>query len=394
MTVVIVGASLAGLRTAEALRTRGYDEAIVLVGEEPTLPYDRPPLSKAHLDANLPAEPVLLRQEGGYAELELDLRLGVRATSVDLEGRSLHTDQPDTIPFDYLVVATGGSPRRWHPTEALDGFHVMRTLADADRLRHELDRSPIVAVMGGGFIGAEVACAARKRGLDVTMIEALQAPLSRALGTPVGTLLAEAHHAHGVTVRCGVTVTEARGADRVEELTLSDGTTVKADVVVVGLGVDPATAWLEHSGLDITNGVLCDAQLRAVGTNCVFAAGDVARWPNEAFGETMRIEHWSNATEHADIVASAIVGAPKPSDSVPYVWSDQYEDRIQIVGRPRADDDLTLLRNTDTGKHVAAFERHGYLVGLMAVNSPRHIIKARRAIASQKVPTKEFLDSL
>lgn len=393
MTVVVVGASLAGLRTVEALRKRGYEDDIVLVGDEPTLPYDRPPLSKEHLDENEPNNPVLLRKESAYAELGVDLRLGVRATGVELDAALLHTDQDESIRFDHLVIATGGSPRRWTAAGDLTGFHVLRTLADANTLRDQLDRAPRVAVLGGGFIGAEVACAARKRGLDVTIIEALQAPLSRALGPQVGRLLTRNHYAHGVAVHCGVTVTTALGADRVEQLTLSDETVIEADLVVVGLGVEPATSWLEGSGIDISNGVLCDSDLRVTGTTNVYAAGDVARWPNKAFDETMRVEHWSNATEHAEVVAASILGSSKPSASVPYVWSDQYGDRIQIVGRPRSDDDLTLLDETD-GRHLAAFERDGRLVGVMAVNSPRRIIKARRAILSRQVSAKDYLASL
>jgi NADPH-dependent 2,4-dienoyl-CoA reductase/sulfur reductase-like enzyme len=391
MTVVIVGASLAGLRTAEALRMRGYEGNIVLVGGEPELPYDRPPLSKEHLAAGPAPEPVLLRKQEDYAVLGLELRLGVHATRLDLEAREVHTDEPDRIPFDHLVVATGGMPRRAPQAEGLGGFHVVRTVADADALRRDLDRGARVVVLGGGFIGAEVAGAARTRGLEVTMVEALAAPLSRALGVEVGGLLARAHCDNGVSVRCGVTVTEARGTDRVESVVLSDGTIIPADVVVVGLGVEPATGWLVGSGLDIDNGVLCDAHLRAVGHEAVFAVGDVARWPNPALGETVRVEHWTNANEHADVVASAITGAPRPAASVPYVWSDQYGRRIQIIGRPRGTDEVTLVEDGDAGKHVAAYERDGRLVGLMAVNSARVIAKGRRAVAAGEVSATEFL---
>lgn len=391
MTTVIVGASLAGLRTAESLRKHGHDETIVLIGDEEHLPYDRPPLSKEHLDAAQAAEPVMLRKAEDYDALELDLRLGVRATGADLDARVVSTTGGE-VPFDQLVVATGGTPRRAPQAGTLDGFHVVRTLADADALRADLDREPRVVVLGGGFIGAEVACAARKRGLHVTMVEALEAPLSRALGVRVGNLLTQPHADHGVTVRCGVTVTEARGAGRVEEVTLSDGTVVPADVVVVGLGVTPATGWLEDSGLDVSDGVLCDAGLRAVGTRAtVYAVGDVARWPNEKFGETMRVEHWSNANEHAEVVASAITGNPRAATSVPYVWSDQYGSRIQIVGRPGASDEVTLRLDDDGCRHVAAFERAGRLVGLMAVDSPRTIIKARKAIGGGTMSAAEFL---
>lgn len=393
MSVVIVGASLSGLRTAEALRMRGHQEGITLIGAEAELPYDRPPLSKEHLAPGPPPEPVLLRKEAAYAELDLDLRLGVRATGADLAARRVRTDDGEEVPFDHLVVATGGHARRARIADGLAGFHVVRTRADADALRADLDANPRVVVLGGGFIGAEVAASARARGLDVTMVEALPAPLSRALGDRVGDLLARAHRENGVDVRCGVTVEQARGGDRVEQVVLSDGTVLAADVVVMGLGVTPAVEWLAGSGLDLTDGVLCDARLRAVGHEAVFAVGDVARWPNATTGATARVEHWTSANEHADAVASTLTGTPREAASVPYVWSDQYGRRIQIVGRPRPDDAVTVVEDPE-GRHLAAYERNGRLVAVMGVGSARAIARARRAVASGTVPAAEFLASL
>jgi NADPH-dependent 2,4-dienoyl-CoA reductase/sulfur reductase-like enzyme len=382
MGVVIVGASLAGLRTAEALRARGYNEPITLVGAESQLPYDRPPLSKEYLSSEKSASVPLLRAAEAFDELDLDLRVGTRATGLDPERHLISLSDGERLSYHTLVIATGADARTLPLAAGLEGFRTLRTLADADLLRADLDRCPRVVVLGGGFIGAEVAAAARKRGLDVELIELLPAPMSGALGTEVGQLLGQLHDDNGVRLRCGVTVTRAMGGKRVEMLELSDGTRIDADVVVMGLGVIPATDWLQDSGLDITNGVACDDTLRAIGCPDIYAAGDVARWTHPVFQETLRVEHWTNANEHADIVASSIMGDPKVASGVPYVWSDQYDRKIQIVGRPAPSDDLTLLEDRSEGRHVAVYERAGRVVGMLAISSPRSMLKGRRAIAA------------
>jgi len=238
-----------------------------------------------------------------------------------------------------------------------------------------------VLVLGGGFIGAEVAAAARKRGLDVELVELLPAPMSRALGSKVGQLLARMHCDNGVRLRCGVTAQRFWGDRRVEAVELSDGTRVDADVVVLGLGVSPATGWLQGSGLDVDDGVSCDENLRVVGWPDVYAVGDVARWTHPIFGESMRVEHWTNANEHAGIVASAICGQPRIADAVPYVWSDQYGRKIQIVGRPAARDDVTVIEDPSEGRHAAVYERAGRVVGMLTIDSPRMMLKGRRAVS-------------
>jgi 3-phenylpropionate/trans-cinnamate dioxygenase ferredoxin reductase subunit len=253
-------------------------------------------------------------------------------------------------------------------------------------------------VLGGGFIGAEVAAAARKRGLDVTMIEMLPAPMSRSLGPTVGTLLARLHEDHGVRVRLGTTVAAVRrdGGGRVAQLELVNGSVVPADVVIEGLGATPATGWLAGSGLDLADGVGCDADLRVLGPAGVFAAaglfaaGDVARRPHDLLGEAVRIEHWTNVGEHAEIVAAAMMGAPRPRATPPYVWSDQYGHRIQVVGRPRPDDAVTVIEDSGKGGHVAVYERDGIVSGVFTIDSPRVMLMGRRAI-SGRLSSREFL---
>ncbi|MDQ2811946.1 MAG: NAD(P)/FAD-dependent oxidoreductase [Actinomycetota bacterium] len=391
--VVVVGASLAGLRTAEILRRRGYQRRITLIGAERHLPYDRPPLSKDFLADGGPGAVTYLSERDAFSELDIDLRLGVTATGLDVEGHRVLTGTAGDLRYEQLVIATGASPRPAPCQGELAGFQALRTLEDAQALRTGLDQARHVVILGGGFIGAEVAVAARLRSLPVTLVEILPAPMSRALGTQVGNLLARMHADHGVDVRCGVTVDAAFGSGRVETVELSDGTRLPADLVVVGLGVTPSTGWLSGSGLDITDGIACDENLRALGQRDIYAAGDVARWPHPLSGQAMRVEHWTNAIGHAEVVASQIVGPGHVADAVPYVWSDQYQRRIQIVGWPGRADGVTVIEDASDGRHVAVYERDGRTVGMLTVDSPRAMIKGRRAISAAR-PAAELIAAL
>lgn len=393
MGVVIVGASLAGLRTAEALRARNYSEPVTLVGAELGLPYDRPPLSKEYLSEDHSGGVPLLRVAEAFCELDVELRAGTRATGLDPGRRRVSLSDGDEVAYDHLVIATGADARTLPLGDGLDGFHTLRTLVDADLLRAAFDCRPHVLVLGGGFIGAEVAAAARKRDLEVDLVELLPAPMSGALGPKVGALLGELHRDNGVRLRCGVTATRALGDRRVEKVELSDGTVLDADLVVMGVGVIPATEWLRDSGLHLDNGVNCDTNLQATGWPDIYAVGDVARWTHPIFNESLRVEHWTNANEHADIVASAIVGDPQVAGAVPYVWSDQYGHKIQIVGRPAAGDQITLIEDPSEGRHVAIYERSGRVVGMLSVDSPRKMLRGRKAIAAG-TPAAELMDNL
>lgn len=385
-TIVIVGASLAGLRAAETLRREGYDERVVLVGAETHLPYDRPPLSKELLAGEWEAEHVALRKQP-YDELDLDMRLGRRATGLDVSARAVVLDGGETIAFDGLVVATGSRPRTIPGTPELDGIFVLRTLDDCLAIRSRLDAAPRVVVIGAGFIGSEVAATCRGRGLDVTVLEMLPTPLARAVGPVVGDACGRLHREHGVDLRCGVTVAGFEGHERVARVWLADGTALDADLVVVGVGVAPETDWLEGSGLTLDDGVVCDATcLAAPG---VVAAGDVARWPNPLFdGESMRVEHWTNATEQGVAAARRLLvanaGAAEVFAPVPFVWSDQYDVKIQVVGSIRGDDEVAVVDGSlDEDKFVAVFGRGGRLVGALGFSRPRVVMQYRRLIAER-----------
>jgi NADPH-dependent 2,4-dienoyl-CoA reductase/sulfur reductase-like enzyme len=378
--VVVVGASLAGLRALQALRRAGFDGCLVGVGEEPHPPYDRPPLSKEVLSGKWDAgRTALLRPEDDEG-LEVDWRLGERAVALDLPARRVRLASGADLPFDGLVIATGAAPRRIPGTPALAGIHVLRSLDDCLALRAELDHSPKVAVIGAGFIGAEVAATCRGRGLDVTVIEALPVPLEHALGVRMGRLLAELHRDHGVDLRCGVGVKGFAGSRRVERVDLADGSRVDADVVVMGIGVVPATGWLEGSGLALQDGVLCDARCAARAPGVV-AAGDVARWHHPGFGETVRLEHWTNATEQAEAAAATLLageGDSAPYAPLPFFWSDQYYRKIQFGGRASPDDETAVVDGSlEERRFVMLYGREGRLRGVLGFNRPRLVMKYR-----------------
>jgi 3-phenylpropionate/trans-cinnamate dioxygenase ferredoxin reductase component len=385
-TIVIVGASLAGLRAAETLRREGYDDRVVLVGAEQHLPYDRPPLSKELLAGEWEPDQIALRKQP-YDDLGLDLKLGRRATGLDVSGRVVELDGGERLPFDGIVVATGARPRTLPGTPALDGIFVLRTLDDCLTIRSRLEARPRVVVIGAGFIGSEVAATCRGRGLDVTVLEMLPTPLARAVGPIVGDACGRLHRDHGVDLRCGVTVAEFEGGDRVERVVLADGSAIDADLVIVGVGVTPETAWLEGSGLALDDGVVCDATCFAAPG--VVAAGDVARWPNPLFdGESMRVEHWTNATEQGVAAARRLL-VDDPADAeafepVPFVWSDQYDIKIQVVGSIRGDDEVAVADGSfDEDRFVALFGRAGRLVGALGFSRPRVVMQYRRMIAER-----------
>jgi len=382
-TVVVVGAALAGLRAAQALRRSGFDGRLVVIGEEAEPPYDRPPLSKEVLAGKWdPERTRLLRPED--QGLAIEWRLGHAAAGLDLAGRRVRLAGGESVGFDGLVIATGAFARPLPNTPPLAGIHLLRTLADCMALRAALDRSPRVAVIGAGFIGMEVAATCRGRGLAVTVIEALAAPLERGLGARLGAYVGEIHRDQGVELRLSAKVTGFQGANRVEAVALADGTRVAADVVLVGIGAAPATAWLEGSGVELANGVACDASCRVLRAPFAVAAGDVARWPNPRFGETMRIEHWTNATEQADhavqtLLAGAAGGAPFAP--VPFVWSDQYDRKIQVAGRIEDADETRIVDGSLAERRfVMLFGRGGRLRGVLGIDRPRLVMKYRALI--------------
>ncbi len=381
--VVVVGASLAGLRAVEVLRLDGYAGRLTLVGAESHEPYDRPPLSKDYLGGVADITSLALRKQG-YDDLDVTLRLGAAAHSLDMGARTVGVGG-DTIGFDGMVIATGAHPRRLPDQPELEGVHTLRTVEDSDAIAQRIDAGARVCVVGAGFIGAEVAATARSRGRDVTVLEALPQPMVRGVGPVIGSVLASLHRTHGVDLRLGVGVDAIEGAGRVERVRLADGATVECDTVLVAIGAVPTTDWLVGSGLKVDNGVRCDAALRCAPG--IVAAGDLCRWPNAAFDdEVMRIEHWTNAAEQGAHAARSLLAgaAAEPFVTVPFVWSDQYDVKIQSAGRFGGEDRMEVVHGAvDQYRFTAIFERNGRISGVLGFNMARRVIQYRRMIAER-----------
>ncbi len=391
--VVVIGASLAGLRACESMRQEGFEGRITLVGGERELPYDRPPLSKKVLTGEWEPDRIRLRKPDEFASLGLDLRLGVRATSLHPDVQRLTLADGSELSYDGLVIATGASPRRLPGQPVLDGVVELRTMADSLALRDRIaDGTARVVVIGAGFIGLEVAASARQKGCSVTVLEGASAPLVRGLGTEMGVAAASVQSRHGVDLRCGVQVVGIEGdGTRVTGVRLGSDEVVPCDVVVVGVGVAPATDWLADSGLSLRDGVVCDATL-FTGMPGVYAAGDCARWPNGVFAghddAEMRVEHWTNAAEQGamagrNLVATARGEEATPYEAVPFFWSDQFESRIQFVGRVHGGDDVQVVAGALDGPFVALYGWEGRLRGVLGVSMPRLVMPFRALVAAK-----------
>ncbi|MDV7243487.1 MULTISPECIES: FAD/NAD(P)-binding oxidoreductase [Rhodococcus] len=386
-TTVIVGASVAGIRAAAALRHNDPHHRIILVDGENEEPYDKPPLSKAVLsNTDLPSPH--LTDHFGHG---IDYRKGTPAVAVDTAASTLSLGDGSVIRYDNAILATGSAPRHLPALEGIPCVHYLRTFADATALRNDLRRRPRVIVVGGGFIGSEVASSARELGLDVTIIEAGARMAARVLPEPVSHALAALHALHGVTVRCRTVVHGASyDADRrAVELNLDDGDTVVGDVVVVGIGTTPCTDWAADSSLPIRDGFVCGPDLRVKGTSNLYAIGDVARWFNPRYGDEMRVEHWTNAREHAAVAAHNIVHphAPRHASTVPFVWSDQHGTRIQHIGDP----DLTAVDidavELSHSTRVFTYSRGGITVGATGFNAQGALAKIRKQLVDQRAPS-------
>jgi NADPH-dependent 2,4-dienoyl-CoA reductase/sulfur reductase-like enzyme len=386
--IVIVGGSLAGLRAAETLRQRDFDGEVVIVGAEPHPPYDRPPLSKKLLAGEWEHDRIHLRPPDTIADLDVEWRFSTIATGLGLDERLLSLSDGSELGFDGLIIATGARPRRLPGQERAADIYELRTLDDALALRAGLlDGGRRLVVIGAGFIGLEAALTAHGLGNSVTVLEGASAPLVRGIGAEMGAIIGALHNETGVEIRCDVVVDGlADGAVR-----LGSGETVPADMILVGIGVEPATGWLTDSGLAIRDGVVCDETLLATAEDgraqpAIYAAGDVARWHNTLFDEEMRVEHWTNAAEQGAQAAENLLAVDRgdeaaPYAPVPFVWSDQGSLRLQLLGRPHADDEVEIAAGSPSeGKFLALYHRDGRLRGALGVNAPRWVMPMRKAL--------------
>ncbi|RAV15423.1 NAD(P)/FAD-dependent oxidoreductase [Mycobacterium colombiense] len=383
--VVVIGAGVAGTRAAETLRQEGYDGSLTIVGSERQAPYHRPPLSKKLLTGEVHRAGVDLAPQFDF---EARVLRGASALKLDMTARVVHVrdeNQDLAVRFDGLVIASGAVPRQW-PGPVPDGVFVLRTVEDCLAIRQTLGARPRVVVVGGGFIGAEVAASCRSIGLDVALIEKTAGPLLAALGQELAPRWADLHRQHGVDVRVGVGVDAFVGDGRVEAVRLTDGSLLPADLVVVGLGVTPATDWLSDSGLRVDDGVVCDATGTAEGGTDVVAAGDVARWWHPLYERHLRIEHWDHAGRQGAAAARTLLGGrdrAESYDEVPYFWSDQYDVKVQMIGVPTDYDALEFVEgDPDSWEFVAAYGRNGHTIAVLGTTTDR-VYAYRDAIAKR-----------
>ncbi|WP_433257000.1 NAD(P)/FAD-dependent oxidoreductase [Streptosporangium sp. CA-135522] len=380
-SIAVVGASLAGLSAARALRGQGFDGRLTLIGTERHRPYDRPPLSKDFLAGRMSEADLALETDD--EDLGAAWRLGVTATGLDPRDRGVLLGDGTTVRADGIVIATGATARRLPGSDGLDGVHTLRSLDDARALRADLVPGRSLVVIGAGFIGAEVASTARELGLDVTVVETAPAPFAGSLGAEMGAVVASLHGDHGVRLICGVGVRALTGTGRVNGVLLDDDRVLPADVVLVGIGARPNVEWLGGSGLQLANGVLCDAG-GATGVPGVVAVGDCAAWFDPAVGQHHRVEHWTGALQRPAAAAVTLLSGgmtvPEPPRP-PYFWSDQYGTKIQFVGHARPGDTITVEEGDVADRSfLAVYRRDDRPVAVLSMNQVRLFTRWRRQI--------------
>ena len=384
---VIVGGSVGGIRAAQALRSQGYVGEIVVIDAEPNVPYDKPPLSKGFLNGTIDFDRIQLISEKELSDSEIGLVLGQRAAAVDVSEKVVRLDGGHGVGYDDLVIATGVRARP-SPWNASEGVHLLRTLDDAQSLKRDLLESGSVVVVGGGFIGAEVAATASRLGLSVSIVDPLAVPIGRILGDGVGERFIGLHHANGVATYFGTGVESISGFRGNLVVGLTNGIHLSGDIVVVGIGAVPNVEWLASSGLVLDNGVVCDEFLRAVGQANIYGIGDVARWHHPGLRRLVRVEHWTNAIEQATCVAANIVNPSNPVSysPVPYVWSDQYDWKIQIAGETVDASSYSLVEDPANPNRFAAVyvDEAGLYSGIATVNWPRAMIQCRKLLETER----------
>jgi 3-phenylpropionate/trans-cinnamate dioxygenase ferredoxin reductase subunit len=398
---VIVGAGLAGAKAAETLREEGFDGRVVLIGSEAERPYERPPLSKDYLRGEAGRDKVYVHDAGFYADRDIELLRGRTAVSLDPGRGELALDDGARLSYHRLLLATGAEPRRLQVAGAeLDGVHYLRTVEESDRLRARLDAGGSVVVVGGGWIGAEVAASARQRGLEVTVLDPLGVPLERVLGSEVGAVYRDIHTDHGVRMLMETGVEAFEGDGRVERVRTTDGRTLDCDFVVVGVGVEPRTRLAAEAGLAAHDGVTVDARLRTSAEG-VFAAGDVASALHPLYGEHIRVEHWANALNQGPAAARSMLGHDAPYERLPYFFSDQYDVGMEYSGFARSWDRVVFRGDPATREFVAFWMVGDRVAAGMNVNvwdvtdAIQHLIRSRVAVDDRRLADPDVaLDEL
>lgn len=391
--VVIVGAGQAGGDLTDALRNEGYRGAITLIGDEPYAPYRRPPLSKAFLAGETTLDSLYLKSSEAYARQGIDCRYGTGVESIDREARALRLFNGITFEYEQLVLATGGRPRRL----ALPGadhlnVHYVRTIDDIERLRHEFLPDKHLVIIGGGYIGLEVASIGIKKHLKVTLVEALPRVLARVAGSELSAFFERTHRSRGVEVLTGIGVQTLEGEPFVDTVVLTDGRRLAADLVIVGIGLIPNTELAEAANLDVSNGIVVDAYMR---TNdaAIYAIGDCSNHENRFLGRRLRLESVANAADHARICAASICGRPAPCMAVPWFWSDQYELKLQTVGLSHDHDEIALRGDPAKESFCVFYLREGVIIAADAVNRALEFMIAKRLVSGRaRAPVEQLTD--
>ncbi len=382
--IAVVGASVAGISAARALRQLGFDGELVIIGDEPHVPYDRPPLSKDYLAGEMTESQLALQFDG--EDLGALWHLGVSATGLDASTRTLTLSNGSELIADGIVIATGARARQLPGTSGRAGVHLLRTLGDARVLRAELVPGARLVVVGAGFIGAEVASTAQRLGVDVTVVEAAPTPLVAQLGAEMGTHIAGLHAEHGVRLITGTAVAELQGTERVTGVTLADGRTLPADIVVVGIGVLPNVEWLAGSGLTLDDGVRCDP-FGNTGVTGIVAVGDCASWLDSRSGGHRRVEHWTAAREGALIAAASLLsgGEDRRPSRAHYFWSDQYGHSLRFAGSTAGFDHITIEAGSVAERSFLAVYRRGdEPIGVLTIGHDREFSRWRKQLSAAR----------
>jgi 3-phenylpropionate/trans-cinnamate dioxygenase ferredoxin reductase component len=383
-TFIIVGASLAGAKAAQTLREEGFEGRVVLLGDEPVRPYERPPLSKEYLQGKAGLDKVFVHDEGYYAAHDIDLRVSTHVQSLDVTARDLVLSSGEHLAYDAVLLTTGAAPRRLSvPGSDLDGLHTLRTVADSDHLQAAIRGAGRVVVIGGGWIGCEVAASARQLGAEVAVIEAGQRPLERVLGPELGAFYRDVHAEHGVEWHFGSGVEELHGSQRVEEVKLANGSIVAGDLFVVGVGVLPRIELAEGAGLAIENGVVTNEFLQTSAPG-VFAAGDLADAWHPLFQTRIRLEHWSSALNQGPVAAKNMLGTRVAYERIPYFFSDQYDVGMEYSGYAPTWDEVVFRGDPGTRAFIAFWLKDGRLAAGMNVNTWDVNDAIAAIVASQK----------
>ena len=379
----IVGASLAGGTAAATLRKEGFEGRVVLMGEEPRLPYERPPLSKEYLRGEQPFEDALVRPSTFYASNDIETHFGTRATRVDPVEKVVELEGGERVRYDKVLLATGSRNRRFPlPGLDLEGVYDLRTVEDCDRIRKDIAPGRRAAVVGMGFIGSEIAASLRQLDVEVVVVEGGKVPLHRALGEDIGRVVERIHRDHGVEMIFGDHVTGFEGSGRVELVTTKGGQTIECDFAVVGVGVEPVTEVANGSGIEVENGILVDEYCRT-NVDGVFAAGDVTNHYHPIFKQRMRVEHWHNAVNQATIAARNMMGMASAYDEIPWFWSDQYDYNVQYAGFHTDWDDLIVRGNLEERDFIAFYIKDGLVTAAVGMDRGRDVRRAMQLIKAR-----------